>query len=323
VEDALSGVEAGDRGEFAMVIGVDRADHAVDLSSHGATLVVHDLGEITVKPAPRPTRDQLPSAVDHLQDLLHELGASEPVVFLDYDGTLTPIVEHPDLALLDDETRAVITDLASVVTVAVLSGRDVLDVQDKMQVPGIYYAGSHGFDIIDPSGRAVEHDRMSRFRRYLGPLDQVAERLEAELRGVPGSQVERKRFAVAVHFRRVAETDLTRVERSVRETARDFPQLRISTGKKVLELRPDFDWDKGRALTWLLSQMGPDPMLMTPIYIGDDDTDEDAFSVIRRLGIGVVVGREREPTCARWALENTSEVREFLAACSARWKRAR
>ena len=145
--------------------------------------MVSDLGELSVKPvAPVPVRtshrQRTTSARSNPQ-----LGERRPAVFLDYDGVLTPIVEHPDLAVLSDETRAVLTDLASVATVAVVSGRDVADVRGKVQVPGIYYAGSHGFDIITPSGEPVIDERLDRFQTYLAPLDAATEQLEDALRG--------------------------------------------------------------------------------------------------------------------------------------------
>ena len=318
VEDALSGVEAGSRGEFALVIGVNRADQAGDLSDHGATVVVSDLDEIKVRPFPASPRDHLPDALADMGALIERLADRSPAVFLDYDGTLTPIVAHPDLAVLSETTRAVITELASLTTVAVLSGRDVADVRDKMGVKGIYYAGSHGFDILGPDGEPVAGERLREIDRYLAPLEEAGELLERRLEDIDGSQVERKRYAIAVHFRRVEGDDVSLVEKAVHEIAPHFPQLRVGTGKKVLELRPDFDWDKGRALNWLLSELGLDNPDITPVYLGDDTTDEDAFRAIRRRGIGIVVGQDGESTHAQWMLETTDDVRSFLAALADR-----
>ncbi len=234
-------------------------------------------------------------------------------MFLDYDGVLAPIVGHPDWAVLTDETRRVLDDLASTVTVAVVSGRDVGDVRGKVQVDGIYYAGSHGFDIVDPAGNAVVDERLDRFRQYLAPLDTATAELERRLAGVPGALVERKRFAIAVHFRQVADDDLPAIEEAVTATAPLVPALRVSTGKKIFEFKPDFDWDKGRALQWLLAELDLDRPDVTPIYLGDDTTDEDAFRAIRSRGIGIVVGRDGNPSLARWLLEDTAEVSAFLA----------
>jgi trehalose-phosphatase len=129
--------------------------------------------------------------------------------------------------------------------------------------------------------------------------------------------LERKRLALAVHFRQVTDDRVREVEKAVEVTSNAYPDLRVTTGKKVLELRPDLDWDKGRALLWLLAELGLDSPEVTPVYLGDDDTDEDAFRVIRRTGIGVVVGRDGPPTHAHWALEDTDEVAAFLAGLAA------
>lgn len=235
------------------------------------------------------------------------------MVFLDYDGVLSPIVSHPDLAVLSHETRVVLTELASVTTVAVVSGRDVGDVMSKIGVPGIYYAGSHGFDIIAPNGEPVEDETLERFSAYLEPLDRATAMLEAKVGDIEGAQVERKRFAIAVHYRMVAADDYARLEAAVADTAPEVPMLRVESGKKIFEFRPDFDWDKGSALKWLLHELGLDGPGVVPLYLGDDTTDEDAFRMIRGHGIGIVVGRDGHPSLARFALEDTDEVRSFLS----------
>jgi alpha,alpha-trehalase len=317
VEDALSGVEAGRAGRFAMVIGVDRADQAEDLVEHGATMVVVDLDEIDVVPPFPAPRAAVPSALGARVDIEDRLGTTQPAVFLDYDGTLTPIVSRPDLAILADSMRGVLASLARRATVAVVSGRDVGDVREMVGLEGIYYAGSHGLDIVGPDGNPVRPKRMGDPERYQPSLAGAEEELRRRLGSVDGVILERKRLALAVHFRLVAEDLVGSVEKTVVETSTFYPDLRVTTGKKVLELRPDLDWDKGRALLWLMSELGLDTAEVTPVYLGDDDTDEDAFLVLRRAGIGVVVGRDGPPTHARWALEDTEEVAMFLDGLAA------
>lgn len=312
VEDAQSGAEAGRAGRFQEVIGVDRGDQAAALATAGATVVVKDLGEIEVEPAPPIDRTMLPSALAHTDAIEEVIDDADVVAFFDYDGVLSPIVSHPDLAVLPDETRAVLAKLADVVTVAVVSGRDVADVRSKVDLPGIYYAGSHGFDIVGSSGEPVTDERLEGFRAYLEPLDRATAMLEQQLAEVDGAQVERKKFAIAVHYRRVADDNLPRIETAVEQTAPLFPTLRVATGKKILEFRPDFDWDKGRALQWLLTELGFGDPTVVPLYFGDDTTDEDAFRVIQKQGIGIVVGRDGPPSLARYALDDTDEVTAFL-----------
>ena len=234
-----------------------------------------------------------------------------PVVFLDYDGTLTPIVVHPDLAVLSIEARAALERLDAVTTVAILSGRDADDVMRKIGVEGLYYAGSHGFDIRSPSGEAVGGD-LDRFDSFLPVLDAAEHDLRIELGDIPGSNVERKRFAIAVHFRQVPEEQHATVAEVVERIASEHPSLRVAGGKMIFELRPDVEWDKGTALRWLLTEMELDAPDVLPVYIGDDVTDEDAFREVEGRGLGIVVGRDERPTRATYALEDTDEVRLFL-----------
>lgn len=302
VEDALSGVEAGRRGGFALVIGVDRADQAAELEARGADLVVADLGELLPTPS---YLDALPSALDGL----HIPEGNRPAAFLDYDGTLTPIAAHPSQAVLPEDTRAELARLAAVCLVAIISGRDRADVESMVGLDGICYAGSHGFDITCPDGRREE------FGAEFSPaLQAAADELEGRTGAVAGSWVEPKRYAVAVHFRDAEPEAETTIRAAVEAVAAAHPELRLVGGKKIFELRPDIEWDKGFAVLHLLEVMGLDRDGVTAIYIGDDETDEDVFRAFRDgRGIGIVVGTEHRETMAGFALRDPDQVREFLA----------
>lgn len=314
VEDALAGVEAGRRGGFALVIGVDRTGHADALRSAGADVVVRDLGELRLPDPDRPSIRHLPAALDRRDEISAGLRGRRPAVFLDYDGTLTPIVDRPEDALLPEETRRALERLAATHPVAILSGRDLADVRAMVGLEGIAYAGSHGFDIVRPDGSTDQ-----RGREYLPDLDVAERELERRLGLVPGARVERKRFAVAVHFRQVDEERVPEVESAVVETAAANPRLRRTGGKKVYELRPNVDWDKGKALLWLLETLGLAGEGVVPVYVGDDETDEDAFRAIAVTGLGVVVRGEGDdrPTEADFALRDTREARAFLELLTA------
>jgi trehalose-phosphatase len=153
----------------------------------------------------------------------------------------------------------------------------------------------------------------------LETIDRAAAHLRNRLAGLPGVLVEPKRFALAVHFRLAAEADLPRIERAVDAAAASHPGLRKTCGKKVFELRPTLDWDKGKALLWLLEQfqIGRIGRLrpIRPIFIGDDLTDEDAFRAVKGRGIGgigILVAEEPRATVAEYSLRDPEEVREFL-----------
>jgi trehalose-phosphatase len=254
-----------------------------------------------------PWVGDLPSALS--PEITVRLHARPIALFIDYDGTLTPIVDDPAQATLPAEAFQALTRVAARYPVAVISGRDVADVRQMVGVEGIHYAGSHGFDIAAPGGRRVEH---AQGRSRCATLDRAERDLDMEVRAIPGARVERKRFAIAVHYRRVDEDHLPSLEDAVVRTAARHPGLRMSGGKKVWELRPDVDWDKGKAVLWMLQALGLDRDATTPVYIGDDVTDEDAFAAIRDRGLGIVVEAGNRRTAAGAALRDPAEVTAFL-----------
>lgn len=254
---------------------------------------------------------ELPSALEAWGEIAGRLEDRSPAVFLDYDGTLTPIVAQPEDAVLSDEMRGVLRDLAALCTVAIVSGRDRKDVQPLVGLDGLVYAGSHGFDIEGPDGLRLEYEGG---RASLPDLEKAEREVKVRLDRVPGARVERKRFAIANHYRNVADADVQRVEQAVRDVAALHEGLRLSGGKKVLELRPDIDWDKGRAVLWLLEALHFEGDAVLPFYLGDDVTDEDAFRVLADRGVAVIVGSPAYKTKATYGLRDTSEVREFLQA---------
>jgi alpha,alpha-trehalase len=241
--------------------------------------------------------------------VLDALDGRHPALFLDYDGTLTPIVSRPELAVLDPAMRDVLRRLAARCPVAVVSGRDRPDVAALVGLDGIVYAGSHGFDISGPGGLALEHEGG---HASLDELDAVERRLRRPVEAIPGALVERKLFAIAVHYRNVPDADVARVRAIVEGAAADCRRVRTTGGKKIFEVRPAIDWDKGRAVLWLLEALALDRPDVVPIYVGDDETDEDAFRAIAGRGIGIRVGGPSEPTAATERLDDVPAVRRFL-----------
>ena len=251
-----------------------------------------------------------PSALLHLEELSGELATRTPAVFLDYDGTLTPIVERPELARLSTAMRATLRRLAACCFVAVVSGRDRKDVERLVGLDMLIYAGSHGFDIAGPNDVTMQHPAGD---AVVGELATAAVELRKMLGQVHGVLVELKRYALAVHFRLVAEGEVPAVRQAVETVVRSAPGLRMTSGKKIFELRPRFDWDKGKAVLWLMEAFSLDPATTLPLYLGDDSTDEDAFAALESVGVGILVGPHPDGgSKARFTLANTDEVREFL-----------
>jgi trehalose-phosphatase len=249
----------------------------------------------------------IPSALEHIEEIARR--GDRLAVFLDYDGTLAPIVSHPEDASLSDSMRQTLGSLAARVPVAILSGRDLDDVRGRVFVDGVVYAGNHGFDIAGAGG----------LRRELGAAHlTVLDAAEAELRealdDIPGAQLERKHFSVAAHYRNVNENDAFKVALAVEAVAARHRELRRMDGKKVYELLPDIDWNKGKAVLWLLETLSLKGRNALPIYIGDDRTDEDAFRALEKRGVTILVSEHPQATAANYCLNNPEEVERFLRA---------
>jgi trehalose 6-phosphate phosphatase len=264
----------------------------------------------------------LPDALESESQLSERLAGRMPAVFLDYDGTLTPIVDRPEDALISDRMRQAVRRAAERFPVAVVSGRDRKVVQQLMGVDDLIVAGSHGFDIWSPSGGAIERQEGTEFKEL---LEEVRRRLESELGGIQGALVEPKSNSVAAHYRLVSEAERPRVERVVRQILDEHPdELKVTPGKMVYEIQPKIDWDKGKAVLYLLQALGLERDDVVPVYLGDDTTDEDAFRALSGRGIGVFVGRADDPevagrkTAADYALKSIEDVERLLDAL-ARW----
>ncbi|KZM74722.1 trehalose-phosphatase [Nocardia terpenica] len=307
VEDAEAGVAAGRSGGFGLVVGVDRVGHAGRLLEHGADVVVADLAEIEVRNGFR-RMSEVPDASSSWWRIADRLDADTPAVLLDFDGTLSDIVAAPDTARLVDGAADALARLVAHCPVAIISGRDLDDLRTRVGVPGIWYVGSHGFELLDPEGTVHVHDAGA---SSASALAAAAAELGDALRDIPGVRVEHKRFAVAIHYRGVPARQVAAVSAAA-HAARSRAGLRITHGRKVVELRPDIDWDKGKAVGWILDHLAKP---VVPLYIGDDLTDEDAFDAVTADGIPVMV---RHPdsgdrrTAAHFAVDSPARVRDLL-----------
>jgi alpha,alpha-trehalase len=249
-----------------------------------------------------------PSALASWNEIERRLDGRQPAVFLDYDGTLAPLAARPELAILPEATREALRRLAGRYPVGVLSGRGRGDVAARVGLDGLIYAGSHGFEIAGPALRHEVGEGLP------AVVDRAAARLREHLAGLPGVLVEPKRFAISVHYRLAEASDLPRIEAAVDAVLAEHPELRKGLGKKLFELRPTLDWDKGKALLWVLEALHLDRAATLPLYLGDDLTDEDAFRAVAETadGIGILVADEPRPTAAAYSLRDPDEVRTFL-----------
>eukprot|EP00197_Chlamydomonas_leiostraca_P013812 CAMPEP_0202865920 /NCGR_PEP_ID=MMETSP1391-20130828/6681_1 /ASSEMBLY_ACC=CAM_ASM_000867 /TAXON_ID=1034604 /ORGANISM="Chlamydomonas leiostraca, Strain SAG 11-49" /LENGTH=479 /DNA_ID=CAMNT_0049545811 /DNA_START=43 /DNA_END=1482 /DNA_ORIENTATION=- len=275
-------------------------------------------------------RKAFPCVLKHLGDIKLLLKGKRLAVFLDYDGTLTPIVSNPDEALMSQEMRAVVRSLAQLFPTAIISGRGREKVENFVQLKELYYAGSHGMDIAGPSafdGEAWSTSVDSTFQpaAHFRPLiDTVYHDLCARLASIPGSSVEHNTFCVSAHFRNCEGEAWQDVVAAVEQVVAANPELRMTRGRKVVEVRPKVNWHKGTALDHLLGVLGlRDAPDVVALYIGDDHTDEDAFRTLRdaQQGFGILVSTKvKDTTAARYTVRDPDEVQAFLEALVA-WGR--
>lgn len=339
VEDAASGVEAGRNGGFGLVLGVARENNEKELTKYGADLVVSDLAEINInlindwflrkpksfflcfdnlKQAPPIFRpEHLRGENIYLNPFYQRTGKSvitdnpKLTFFLDYDGTLTPIVASPELAILAPDMKRIVENLAEIHTVAIVSGRLREDVQNLVGIKGIFYAGSHGFDIEGPGGFKMIHKAAE---KTIPLISAIIEQLKERLGHINGILIEEKKFSVAVHYRKVLNiTDLQFIEKVVREMVQEHNELRILLGKKVFEILPNIDWDKGKAVKWIMNALNIPWQPTTVFYLGDDTTDEYAFRTVITRGTALIVSDDPEKiSTADFQLQSTVEVKEFF-----------
>ncbi len=251
------------------------------------------------------------------QKVAQQLESARRILLLtDYDGTLTPIVERPELANLPGEVKQLLQSLSHQhrFTIGIISGRALLDLKNRVDIAGITYAGNHGLEVEGP-GLSFVNPLASEVKPLLRIMHQILRRGLGTIRGV---LVENKGLTLSVHYRQVDETkagdlksELDRVLIGPQATG----AVRVTQGKKVYEIRPAVDWDKGKAIKLLMRKYGKGGREsgLLPIYMGDDLTDEEGFRTIERYGngISVFIG-DTGASSARYFLKSPAEVTEFL-----------
>jgi len=293
----------------------DRCLGALEGGSQEASRAQADQDEqSTPPPAPRFQRQGspgLPDALDAFDEIAAAVRQRQVMVFLDFDGTLSPIVDDPAAAVMPEAEGAAVEALAARVPVAVVSGRDLDDLRRRIGLAGLWYVGGHGTAVASPDGVVIEDTSGNRLEQVAALLDTAEEDLRARLGRIdPGGIVERKRSSIAVHYRRAPHA-LRRVRAAVDGTSAELPELQVTAGRAVFELRPTGLWDKGTAVRWLLEQ-GSAAGDTLPVYMGDDTTDETAFRAIEADGVSVLVAEVATGTAAHYQLRSRQRVPRFL-----------
>ncbi len=311
VEDSPAGIISGKKGQFALVIGISRNHHAELLYNNGADIVVTSMDQIVnLKVNTRNDIDAIPSALENFNTVISRLLLEKLLLLLDYDGTITPIVLRPEHAVLSDKMRNTIKLLSQFCSLAIVSGRDLSDIKSLVNLKNIVYAGSHGFDIEGPDNLKMQPQAAI---DSLPLLNKVETEARLKLSEISGTIVERKKFMITVHYRLVTQNDIDLVKNIVQTISARYSTLSMIYGKKVIELRPNIPWDKGKAVSYIANFFFKEKKHIVPLYLGDDLTDEDAFREVKGWGAGIIIGNHGQKSIADYRLDNTDETLLFLS----------
>ena len=239
--------------------------------------------------------------------------AGRPLLLMfDVDGTLAPIMSHPSLARVPDETRRIVASMVTKpgVTVVLVSGRAAHDARRVVGVERVWTIGNHGAEVMDPDGDVTVDPEVARYAEPMATTARTIAPLVAPLRGVV---VENKGWTLSVHYRGADEALLPRLRAAVDGVVMENG-LRVTEGKKVLEIRPPVPVDKGTAVYRLARDLGGLAEGASLLFVGDDITDEDAFRTLRAQhpnAVTVHVGSHAD-TAAEFVLTDPGAVHDLL-----------
>jgi len=246
---------------------------------------------------------------------IKELLRNKFILFLlDYDGTLTPIVETPGKAIIYKDKKGLLQKLSRspYCKIGIISGRKLEDIKNIVGIDGIIYAGNHGLEIEGPK---------IKFESQVSPrlkliIRNIATDMQKQLSGIQGALIEDKGLTLSIHYRLVDKKYLPAFDKIFSKTINPYmvrDKIQVNAGKKVYEIKPPVKWDKGKVALWLLArqQFISGQKNVLPVYIGDDITDEDAFKALKNKGLTIFVGKPGNSK-ADYYLKNTAEVTKFL-----------
>lgn len=232
--------------------------------------------------------------------------------FLDYDGTLADFALSPDLVLPDEEVIQLLRELNAnpAYRVAIVSGRMLSQVRRLVPIKGILLAGTYGVELLMPGDEVIHRLNYKGVRPI---LDTIKPQWQAQIRSKNGFYLEDKGWSLAIHGRFADEDKVEEILKEARKIALeaiDADQFHILGGDKFLEVGPKIA-NKGETIKYLLKSHAWEGSL--PIYIGDDDKDESAFTVVNdHGGVTILVAQEQRPTAATSRLDSPASVRNWL-----------
>jgi len=228
-------------------------------------------------------------------------------LFFDFDGTLVPIQKNPENCYISPDIKNILESIQNKIKIGIISGRDLEDIKRRVLIHGIYYSGSHGLEIERENIKYIHPEA-----KTIKPLiDRIYRRLIEEMRDFRDVFVEKKAFSFTLHYRRVLPEQRNNLKKLFFRILKDFNQekIKILKGKMVFEVMPAVDWDKGKAVLFIINYFNKK---FFPIFIGDDKTDETVFKAIKNTGLAVRIGHSKN-TEAIYYLKNQKEIYKFLS----------
>jgi trehalose 6-phosphate phosphatase len=234
-------------------------------------------------------------------------------LFLDYDGTLAEFARTPDDIHPDPELIDLLERLKNHhrFQIAVISGRRLSHIRSLIPIPGILLAGTYGIELWEPSGTRIDRLEFDSIRPV---LDRIKPHWKELIRPYPNFYLEDKGWTLALHAKfvdpEIAEDTLNEARRIIDQDEVTPDLFRILGGYKFLEIAPKLA-NKGLTVQYLISRYPLEGAL--PIYLGDDDKDEEAFEVIKQdAGIAILVSETKKESAALLRLTNPECARHWL-----------
>lgn len=249
------------------------------------------------------------NALEHFSQIQASLLGKDCAFFLDFDGTLSPLVEKPELATISTAMRNCLQTLNQHHFVAIISGRELSNVRQRVGIQQIIYSGNHGLEISGPNINKT-HPYIT--PTYLKQIKRIYHELLNKLHVIQGILIENKRLSLTVHYRLVDSKNIKKIEHAIDNVIAQYPDVTKHLGKKVFEIRPRIAWNKGDTVLNLLEHFNLKNQDIIPICIGDDISDEDTFLAIQTIGISLIVTKTPHQTAAQYFLRNPDEVLCFL-----------
>lgn len=281
------------------------------------------------------SEEWIPNALENWDSIESMLRGKNLALFLDYDGTLTPIVSRPEMAVISDSNRQLVKDISNRFSTSIVTGRNMSTIKNFLKLDGkLNFAASHGFDIqIHPMHKSnsepVTDEIISKQvgQEYLPYLKEAYDMIHQRIADFEGATVENNIFSLSIHYRNCKperfDEIVSQLESFIDEIVynRFSGNLKKTKGKKVFEIRPMVEWHKGKAVSYLLNLMTSQEQFtkeeICPIFIGDDVTDEDAFHALQvsfgsENSVRILVSPYRRETAANFWVKSTEEVSALL-----------